>query len=106
MPWRRSFRHSRPHSEPDPMEEPTPANNASPDAGADATEQAIEADKRAEQCHLGRWRLVSLIPNDGQEPSFDVAAERAEAVWATVSAPWHPALLAECAELPRIEDVD
>jgi alpha-mannosidase len=53
----------------------------------------------------GRWRLVSLVPFDSQEPPPELADAKAEAIWAAVSAPWHPALLAGSAELPRCEDV-
>jgi alpha-mannosidase len=52
------------------------------------------------------WRLVSLIPHDGKEPPSGVTAELAQAVWAAVSAPWHPSLLSRAAELPRIEPIE
>jgi alpha-mannosidase len=64
-----------------------------------------ESPRAEETPHPGRWSLVSLIPHEGQEPPSDYGDRRAEAVWAAVSAPWHPALLACSAMLPRCEDV-
>lgn len=74
------------------MEEPTPAEPTPP-----ASEAAAPG---------GRWHLVSLVPNDAQEPPFNLDDARAEVIWSAISAPWHPALLADAADLPRIEDVD
>ncbi len=56
----------------------------------------------------GRWKLVSLIPADSfeMEPPFDVSETQAQAIWAVRSAPWHPAVLADAAALPRIETVE
>ncbi|HZW30461.1 MAG TPA: glycosyl hydrolase family 38, partial [Isosphaeraceae bacterium] len=52
------------------------------------------------------WALIVLIPHDGREPPANVREELAQAVWCAVSAPWHPALLAQARELPRIEPVE
>ncbi|MEO6810823.1 MAG: glycosyl hydrolase family 38 [Isosphaeraceae bacterium] len=50
--------------------------------------------------------LSSLIPYDGEEPPPALGDTDALAVWAVVSTPWHPALLARLADLPRIEPLD
>lgn len=50
-------------------------------------------------------RIATLIPRDGQEPLDNLSETQAAAVWAAVSAPWHPAVLGACDELPRVEDV-
>src|SRR5262245_20081006 len=52
-----------------------------------------------------RRRVVTLIPRDGQEPPSELSDAEAQAVWAAVSAPWHPAVLGACNELPRVEDI-
>ncbi len=49
------------------------------------------------------WSVVSLIPFNGVEPPKNVTDDEAEAIWSTVSAPWHPAILATLTRLPRIE---
>ena len=49
------------------------------------------------------WSVVSLIPFNGVEPPKNVTDDEAEAIWATVSAPWHPAILARLIRLPMIE---
>jgi alpha-mannosidase len=67
---------------------------SSSDRGTPANAEAAE-----------RRRVVTLIPREGQEPPADLSETEAEAVWAAVSAPWHPAILGACAELPRVEDV-
>lgn len=54
----------------------------------------------------GRWKVVVLIPNDGREPAETQSACEAESLWAAVTAPWHPAILTRCADLPRIESVE
>ncbi|WP_165065954.1 polysaccharide deacetylase family protein [Paludisphaera rhizosphaerae] len=52
------------------------------------------------------WRMTAQIPNAGREPSPGLTDAEAEASWCAVTAPWHPALLAKSAALPRIESVD
>src|SRR5690348_9537344 len=54
----------------------------------------------------GRWKLVSLIDHDSQEPPTNLPERAALATWCAISAPWHPSLLAESGALPRIESVD
>src|SRR5919201_839039 len=58
-----------------------------------------------DEAAVPRRRVVTLIPSDGQEPPSDLNDAEAVAVWAAVSAPWHPAILGACDELPRVEDV-
>jgi alpha-mannosidase len=55
---------------------------------------------------IGNWALVALIADDGQEPAGDLSEAAALGAWCAVSALWHPALLAQAAALPRIENVD
>ena len=50
-------------------------------------------------------RIVSLIADDGREPPGSTTDADATGAWAAASAPWHPALLAVAADLPRFEDV-
>ncbi len=50
--------------------------------------------------------LVALIAYEGIEPPSDVQDDLARAVWCTVSAIWHPSLLARARELPRIEPIE
>jgi alpha-mannosidase len=50
--------------------------------------------------------FYSLIPLDGQEPPADLSDRDALAIWAAVTAPWHPALLARADGLPRVEPVE
>ena len=49
------------------------------------------------------FRLIALAPYDGQAPPEGASDPLALAVWCGVSALWHPALLAQAAELPRVE---
>lgn len=51
-------------------------------------------------------RLISLIPYDGEEPPPALGDTDALAIWAAVSAPWHPEVLARLVDLPRIEPLD
>ena len=50
-------------------------------------------------------RIVSLIADDGREPPGTTTDADASGAWAAASVPWHPALLAIAADLPRFEDV-
>jgi alpha-mannosidase len=52
----------------------------------------------------GRWRVITLLANDGQEPPPDLSDGDARSAWAAVSAPWHPAVLAASKALPAQED--
>jgi alpha-mannosidase len=81
-------------SEPEPEPEPV----AEPD-----TETAIPVVPEAPG---DRWTLIALIADDGQEPAANLSEREALGAWCAVSAPWHPALLANAGELPRIECVD
>src|SRR4051794_30021310 len=54
----------------------------------------------------GRWRFVSLVPDDRREPPATVSEADARSAWVTATAPWHPALLALASGLPETEDVD
>ncbi len=51
------------------------------------------------------FRFVSLIADDGREPPAATTDAEATGAWAAASVPWHPALLAIAADLPRFEDV-
>lgn len=51
-------------------------------------------------------RLVALIADDGREPAPSLTDAEAEATWAAVSAPWHPAILARVDRLPEVEGLD
>src|SRR4051812_15038080 len=50
--------------------------------------------------------IVTLMPFDGREPPADLTDRDAEAIWAAVTAAWHPALLARARSLPRLEPID
>jgi alpha-mannosidase len=69
-------------------------------------EEVSPANDQSTAVFQGRWRLVALITNDGQEPPGHLADSLAEGTWAAISALWHPALLAGTAELPRFESVE
>ena len=51
------------------------------------------------------FRIVSLLANDGKEPPAGMTDREASAAWVAATAPWHPALLAQADDLPRLEDV-
>jgi alpha-mannosidase len=57
-----------------------------------------------EEPPAGRWRVVTLRADDGREPPAGLSDSDARAAWSAASAPWHPAVLAACAALPRLED--
>ena len=50
--------------------------------------------------------LVILQPRFGAEPLKDLSDEQARSQWVTMSAPWHPRLLAACRQLPRLEGIE
>jgi alpha-mannosidase len=50
--------------------------------------------------------VVSLIAYDLVEPPASLADDVAIGSWVAVTAPWHPAVLAKLAQLPRIESVE
>jgi len=50
-------------------------------------------------------RFVSMIADDGREPPSALTDLEASGSWSAASSPWHPALLALAADLPRFEDV-
>src|SRR5262249_3210795 len=50
--------------------------------------------------------LVSLIPHEGQEPPASLTDHDALAIWAAVSAPSPPRILARAPVWPRPEPVD
>lgn len=60
----------------------------------------------AENQPAGRWRVAALVPADGREPASTQSDTEAESIWAAVTAGWHPAILAACADLPGIECVE
>jgi alpha-mannosidase len=78
--------------------------SAPPSDRADAEPGAEPEPKPAHDA--GDWTLVALIADDGQEPAGDLSEVTALGAWCAVSALWHPALLAQAAALPRIENVD
>lgn len=51
------------------------------------------------------FRIISLLAHDGQEPPSGMTDRDGLAAWVAATAPWHPALLAQADELPRLEDV-
>ncbi|WP_406700963.1 glycosyl hydrolase family 38 [Singulisphaera sp. Ch08] len=54
----------------------------------------------------GQWSLIALIAHDGVEPPANLADSEALGTWCAISSLWHPALLAQSRELPRIESID
>jgi alpha-mannosidase len=84
---------------PDPAE-PTPSG---PDESA--VEPAASGAPESEAQREG-WALIALIPYEGREPPGDAGDDLARAVWCAVTAPWHPALLAQARELPRVEPIE
>src|SRR5579883_644491 len=50
--------------------------------------------------------LIALIAFNGLEPPASLSDQEALGAWCAVSSLWHPALLAQTSELPRIEDVE
>jgi len=55
---------------------------------------------------LAPFRIISLLANDGKEPSANLTDREASAAWIAATVPWHPALLAQADELPRLEDIN
>ncbi len=51
------------------------------------------------------FRIISLLSRDGQEPPPGLTDGEASAAWSAASAPWHPALLAQADDLPRLADL-
>ena len=51
------------------------------------------------------FRIISLLADDGKEPPAGMTDREASAAWVAATAPWHPALLAQSDDLPRLEDV-
>jgi alpha-mannosidase len=51
------------------------------------------------------FRIISLLANDGKEPPPGMTDREASAAWVAATAPWHPALLAQADDLPRLEDI-
>ncbi len=51
------------------------------------------------------YRFVSMIADDGREPPSTTTDLDATGSWSAATCPWHPALLAIAADLPRFEDV-
>jgi alpha-mannosidase len=78
---------------------------SSPPSDQAAGEPHAEPEPKPVQ-DAGNWTLVALIADDGQEPAGDLTEAAALGTWCAVSALWHPALLAQAAALPRIENVD
>jgi alpha-mannosidase len=73
---------------------------------SDAAQPAPEGAPEAADDAVDQWSLIALIPNDGQEPPAARTDADADAIWAAVTALWHPALLALATDLPRVEDLD
>ncbi len=80
------------------------ANNSEPRDDAETHPEAAPPNDAGsgEATH----RLSALIPDDGRQPPASVSDSASMAVWASVSALWHPALLARVDALPRIEPVE
>ena len=51
------------------------------------------------------FRIISLLANDGKEPPPGMTDRDASAAWCVSTSPWHPALLAQADDLPRLEDL-
>src|SRR4051794_23840353 len=51
------------------------------------------------------FRVISLLADDGKEPPPSVTDREASAAWCAATAPWHPAILGQADEVPRLEDV-
>lgn len=66
--------------------------------------ESVEPSPESPEEPKGRWQIITMLPNDGQEPSSDCTDGDARAAWVAVSAPWHPALLAVSRGLPTLED--
>jgi alpha-mannosidase len=81
-----------------------------PDSAAEASGSVepapVEAPRAQTPAVVDGWSLVALVPFDGREPPAGVSEQLAQAVWCTVTALWHPSLLARAAGLPRIESVE
>ena len=54
----------------------------------------------------GHWSLIALVAHDGVEPPANLSESEALGIWCALSSLWHPALLAQTRELPRIESID
>src|SRR5262249_44656716 len=83
---------------------PPPSSAAT--AGPDEPAPGVVGARFESDAPTDAWALIALIPHEGREPPANVSEELAHAVWCAVSAPWHPALLAQARELPRIEPVE
>jgi alpha-mannosidase len=105
----------------DPEEKPAaaaapalPAPDGPPELGADSLGEVpsslevarVEAPRPLAPAALDGWSLFALVPFDGREPPAGASDDLAQAVWCTVSALWHPSLLARAAGLPRIEPIE
>lgn len=89
---------------------PWPATDGS---AAEAPPEAVEAPEAPPETSAGPrpprpdgWTVIVPVPNDGVEPPGTFLDADAEAVWAAVSAGWHPAVLAVADDLPRLECLD
>jgi alpha-mannosidase len=89
----------------DPRPEGIPAEPPAAE-GEPAVGPSIEAAPAEPPPPRTGWRLLCLIPNDGKEPAANLADDLAQATWCTVSALWHPSILARAAELPRLEPIE
>jgi alpha-mannosidase len=76
----------------------------STEAGDQPKSEELAADDPSQAADPTGWRLVALIPHDGQEPPPGMDDD-AQAAWCAVSSLWHPSLIARARELPRIESV-
>ncbi len=81
----------------DPVEHAPPVDDA---------DRAVEPAVMSEPGRSDGWSLTALVPYDGREPPASASDELAQAVWCTVSAIWHPALLVQLRALPRIEPLE
>lgn len=53
----------------------------------------------------GQWSFVAIVPYDGEEPPANLTESEAQGIWCAITALWHPALLAQAREMPRIESL-
>lgn len=97
-----------PPAEPEAGATLDPTSSEAPEPEAPAVEdQADPAAPEPEPEPTGpKRRVVVLIADSGRRPEDPIDEAEAAMVWAAVSAPWHPAILARLDTIPVVEDAD